>query len=99
GLAPSSALLVAGMLVFSIPHALVRPIPNFYALRAAGPGLVMNASYAFQTSSGIAEFLSPLVAGVAVAFYGISNLFIIMSPIALLALCWALASGFQKRQV
>ena len=95
GIAPTSLLFIAGMMIFSIPHALIFPITNFYALKSVGQDLVLNASYVFQTSSGIAEFVSPSIAGIAVALYGISNLFFIMSPIAFIALFWALASLFQ----
>lgn len=95
GTAPTLLLFTTGMMIFSIPHALIFPITNFYALKSVGEDLVMNASYLFQTSSGIAEFVSPSIAGIAVVLYGISNLFIIMSPIAFIALFWALASRFQ----
>ena len=95
GSAPTSLLFIAGMMIFSIPHALIFPVTNFYALKSVSQDLVMNASYVFQTSSGIVEFVSPSIAGIAVALYGISNLFLIMSPIAFIALFWAIASRFQ----
>jgi predicted MFS family arabinose efflux permease len=96
GIAPSVFVFLAGALIFSVPHALILPITNYYALRAVNRGLVMNASYAFQVSSGVAEFISPILAAAVVSLYGLSNLFVLMLPIAFMSLFWLIAFHFPR---
>lgn len=87
GTAPSFSVFLLGMLAFSIPHALILPATNYKALRSVEKAIVMNASYAFQASSGVAEFVSPAIAVVLISLYGMSSIFLAMAPIALLVLC------------
>jgi hypothetical protein len=86
GTAPSFPVFLLGMLAFSIPHALILPATNYTALQAVGNDIVMNASYAFQASSGVAEFISPAIAVGIISAYGLSSIFLAMGPIAMLVL-------------
>jgi hypothetical protein len=74
--APSWPFFVAAMLAFSLPHAYVFPIANYFALKSAD-GDLMNASYAFQASSAVAEFLTPSAAVLLVPLLGVQNLFLV----------------------
>lgn len=82
GLASSWPLFVVGMLLFSIPHAMVFPVANFLAFRSVEPGEVVNASYAFQASSGVAEILSPALAVVLIPFVGVGGVFLVGAAVA-----------------
>lgn len=82
GIAPTWPLFVLGMLLFSLPHAYVFPIANYYALASSGDDL-MNASYAFQASSALAEFVTPLAAVLVIPFIGVQGLFFAGSVLAL----------------
>jgi MFS family permease len=95
GVASNTIIFFLGTMIFSVPHALILPIMNYNALRAVKPALVVNASYVFQLSSGLAEFLAPILASLAIASYGVSNLFLLMSPIAFLALLFVSPLRFQ----
>jgi MFS family permease len=86
GTAPSVQVFLMGMLAFSIPHAIILPATNYTALRAVGNNIVMNASYAFQASSGVAEFISPAIAVGIISAYGLSSIFLAMAPVAILVL-------------
>ncbi|MDG6909607.1 MAG: MFS transporter [Nitrososphaerota archaeon] len=92
GLAPTWQYFVAGMLLFSVPHAFVFPISNYHALSYAG-GDVMNASYAFQASSAAAEFVTPAAAVLLIPFVGVHGLFLAGTILAVGALIAALPSG------
>jgi hypothetical protein len=81
GLATSWPLFVVGVLLFSIPHAYVFPIANYYALEAARED-VMNASYAFQASSAVAEFITPAAAVLLVPWVGVQGLFLLGAVLA-----------------
>jgi hypothetical protein len=70
------------MLLFSIPHAMVFPVANFLAFRSVEPGEVVNASYAFQASSGVAEILSPALAVVLIPFVGVGGVFLVGAAVA-----------------
>ncbi|MDG6929556.1 MAG: hypothetical protein JRN29_05930 [Nitrososphaerota archaeon] len=91
GFSGSASLFVLGMLLFSVPHALLYPWTLFNALQAAGKDNALAAGYAFATSSGVGEFLAPSMAAFVIAFYGLRLLFPVMTAVALLALVWALA--------
>jgi MFS family permease len=86
GMAPSFPVFLIGMLAFSIPHALVLPATNYKALKSVENETVMNASYVFQASSGVAEFVSPAIAAVMISFFGLPSIFLVMTPVALLVL-------------
>ena len=85
GLAPSWPAFVAGMLLFSVPHAMVFPVANFLAFRSVDEGDVANVSYAFQASSGAAEVLSPVMAVILIPVAGLQGLFSIGAAVACLA--------------
>jgi hypothetical protein len=72
---------VAGMLMFSLPHAYIFPIANYYALASSKD--VMNASYAFQASSAAAEFITPAAAVLLIPFTGVGGLFTLGAVLAL----------------
>lgn len=76
GLAPSWPVFVVGMLIFSLPHAFVFPIANYFALASSEGDGVLHASYAFQASSGVAEFLAPAGAVLLVPGVGVQGLFL-----------------------
>ncbi len=96
GTSSSFSVFLLGMLAFSIPHALIHPATNYNALRSVESDVVMNASYAFQASSGIAELVTPIVAVWLISLYGISSLFLTMTPVALLVLCIVAVPYFRK---
>lgn len=87
---PNLTVFIIGMLSFAIPHALILPETKYRALTSVNGELIMNASYAFQASSGVAEFITP-AAAVAIIFYaGISRLFAAMFPLAILSMLYIL---------
>lgn len=90
-------VFVAGMLLFSLPHAFVYPVASYYAFTSVGGGEVMNASYAFQASSGVAELLSPAVAVALVALVGVQGLFLGGTLVAALALAAAVFAAPWNR--
>lgn len=92
GLATSWPLFVLGLLLFSLPHAYVFPIANYYALEAAKDD-VMNASYAFQASSALAEFVSPAAAVLLIPWVGVQGLFLAGSLLAAGVLIGVLPAG------
>ena len=94
GLAPSWPYFVAGMLLFSVPHAFVFPIANYFALSSAGED-VMNASYAFQASSAVAEFITPAAAVLILPGTGVQGLFLLGAVLAAGALL-ASASALRR---
>jgi MFS family permease len=96
GTAPSFSVYLLGMLAFSVPHAFIFPTTNYMALSAVENDTVMNASYAFQASSGVAEFISPTIAVALISLYGISSIFVAMAPIAVLVLCIMVLSYLRK---
>ena len=85
-LAPSWYVLVLGLALFSLPHALVPPVNYYHALKAVDGDTLMNASYAFQASSGVAELLVPATAVVVISAVGLSGLYLGMVPFAVAAL-------------
>ncbi len=87
--APMLIVFVAGMLLFSVPHALILPETEYRALNSVENRIVMNSSYAFQASSGMAEVVSPLVAVAVISFAGLTNLFQFMLPLAIISLLYA----------
>ena len=95
-LAPSWGVFVLGLALFSLPHALVLPVSYYHALEAVDPEITMNASYAFQTSSGAAELLVPAAAIALVPVVGLSGLYIGMVPFAVAALI-LVAVGSRSR--
>jgi predicted MFS family arabinose efflux permease len=99
GLAGTSTVFVVGVLVFSVPQSLILPITTYYALKSVDQEEIMNASYAFQVSSGIADFIAPSLASAIIWLFGISNLFLVMSPIAIVALWWSVESDFGRRGI
>lgn len=83
GYAVSFPLFLLGFLLFSVPHALIYPITTFSALESGGREAMITTTYIFQTSSGVAEFISPLVAVPIISLYSFSWVFLAMVPIAL----------------
>jgi predicted MFS family arabinose efflux permease len=79
-------LFLLGFILFSVPHGLIFPITTFMALETAGTDAIISSTYIFATSSGVAEFVSPLVAVPIIALYDFSTLFLIMTSIAVAGL-------------
>ena len=75
-------LFLLGFILFSIPHALIFPITTFMAIESAGMEALISSTYIFATSSGIAEFISPLLAVPIIAIYNFSAVFLSMAPVA-----------------
>lgn len=75
GAARSLPLFLAGMMLFSVPHAYVFPVANYFALSSEED--VMNASYAFQASSAAAEFITPAAAVLFIPLTGVQGLFLL----------------------
>lgn len=86
GLTNNIYLFLAGFLIFSIPHALIYPVTTYLALDSAGSGALISSTYIFATSSGVAEFISPLAAVPIIALYGFSSVFLFLVPIAAIGL-------------
>jgi hypothetical protein len=91
GLSPTWQFFVVGMLMFSLPHAYIFPITNYYALASSGD--VMNASYAFQASSAAAEFITPAAAVFLIPYTGVDGLFALGAVLALGVLVAVLSKG------
>lgn len=98
GITNDEYLFVVGFLAFSIPHALIYPITTYLALDSAGPDGLISSTYIFATSSGIAEFLSPLAAVPLIHSYGFSTLFIVLAPIAVIGLIFSMAIPRLKKR-
>jgi predicted MFS family arabinose efflux permease len=96
GSAGSFSLFLVGFILFSIPHALIYPITTFMALESGGKESVLSSTYIFATSSGIAEFISPLAAVPIIALYNFSWVFLAMAPISLVALFLSAILTTQK---
>ncbi|MDG6996182.1 MAG: MFS transporter [Nitrososphaerota archaeon] len=79
-------LFILGFVSFGVPHGLVYPSMTFVALERGGSENLVNTSYVFATSSGVAEFIAPLAAAPVIALYGLSTIFVITAIIPLTAL-------------
>jgi MFS family permease len=90
GISRSTEVFLIGMLLFSVPHAMIPPIANYHALKSVNSEYMIGANSAFQISSGTAEFVAPIIMAFLVPLYGLSRSFIIMSPVAVVCLVWAL---------
>lgn len=91
GASPSVYLFIFGFLLFSIPHALIYPATTFLALDSGGSDSLISSTYLFATSSGVAEFFSPIIAVVIIGMYGFSSVFFLMSPIAIAGVVLSIA--------
>ena len=69
---------------------MIPPIANYHALKSVNNEYMIGANSAFQISSGIAEFIAPIIMAFLVPLYGLSRSFVIMSPVAIVCLVWAL---------
>lgn len=94
GLANSIYLLLIGFLLFSLPHAVIYPITTYLALESAGQDGLISSTYIFSTSSGIAEFISPLVVIPLITAYGLSTIFSSLAPLAIVGLIIAMLSQY-----
>lgn len=91
GVANNFYIFLLGFLLFSVPHALIYPVTTYLALDSAGRDALISSTYIFATSSGVAEFISPLTAVPVIAVYGFSALFFSLAPIAVIGLIVAIA--------
>ncbi len=92
GLASTWPLFVVGMVLFSLPHAMIYPIASYFAFSSVKKPDVVNASYAFQASSGVAELLAPAAAVVLIPSVGVQGVFLLGAVLAAAALV-AAATG------
>ena len=90
GIANAFALFLLGFLLFSVPHAFIYPSTLFKALQANSDESVISSTYVYTTSSGVAEFISPLLALPIIALYDFSAIFLIMSTLAFIGLVFSL---------
>ncbi|MDG6988098.1 MAG: MFS transporter [Nitrososphaerota archaeon] len=82
GLASAWPLFVFGMVLFSLPHAMVYPISSYFAFSSVNEADVVNASYAFQASSGVAELLAPAAAVLLIPSVGVQGVFLLGAALA-----------------
>jgi MFS family permease len=83
--------LLFAFLLFGVPHALIYPTTAYLALESGGEDGVISATYLFATSSGVAEFISPLMAVPIIALSSLSSMFFITSLIPLVGLIFSLS--------
>jgi len=74
-------LSVIGLLLFSVPHALVYPTTLYQAMTSSRSEV--KANYVFSLSSGVAEVLSPMLAGLVITGWGLEALYVVAVPLAL----------------
>jgi len=74
-------LSVIGLLLFSVPHALVYPTTLYQAMTSSRSEV--KANYVFSLSSGTAEVLSPILAGLVITGWGLEALYVVAVPLAL----------------
>jgi len=74
-------LSVIGLLLFSVPHALVYPTTLYQAMTSSRSEI--KANYVFSLSSGAAEVLSPILAGLVITGWGLEALYVVAVPLAL----------------
>ncbi len=96
GIAGNFYLFLLGFLLFSIPHALIYPITTFMALESGGKNSIITSTYIFQTSSGLAEFISPLAAIPIITLYSFSWVFLLMMPFSIAGLVLSLAGEVKQ---
>jgi len=77
----SEILSVIGVLLFSVPHALVYPTTLYQAMTSSRSEV--KANYVFSLSSGVAEVLSPMLAGLVITGWGLEALYVMAVPLAL----------------
>ncbi|MCG2891217.1 MAG: hypothetical protein RXN29_01980 [Acidilobus sp.] len=77
----SEILSVIGLLLFSVPHALVYPTTLYQAMTSSRSEV--KANYVFSLSSGVAEVLSPMLAGLVITGWGLEALYVMAVPLAL----------------
>jgi len=77
----SEILSVIGLLLFSVPHALVYPTTLYQAMTSSRSEV--KANYVFSLSSGVAEVLSPMLAGLVITGWGLEALYVVAVPLAL----------------
>jgi len=91
GTASTFLFFLIGFLIFSIPHALIYPSVTFLALQSGGSEGLLSTTYLFATSSGVAEFLAPLIAVPIIVAFSLSSLFVLFAPVAIIGFLLALS--------
>jgi MFS family permease len=86
----SSYLFIAGLLIFSIPHATIYPWTLYNVFQTSDKGRIIQSSYIFALSSGISEFISPPMTSLSIYLFGSAYGIAISIPFSLLALIIAL---------
>ena len=89
GVAENFPLFLLGFLLFSVPHALIYPSTMFKGLEAGGDKSIISSAVVITTSSGFAEFISPLLAILVITLYNLSAIFLIMSMFAFIAVVFS----------
>ncbi|MEM3637129.1 MAG: MFS transporter [Conexivisphaerales archaeon] len=84
-------LFLAGLLLFSVPHATIYPWTLYNVLQTADRDKIVQSSYIFSLSSGISEFISPPLTSFAIYYLGIAQGIGIIVPFSLLAFLIAIA--------
>ncbi|MEM0117898.1 MAG: MFS transporter [Conexivisphaerales archaeon] len=83
-------LFLAGLLLFSVPHATIYPWTLYNVFQTVDRERLVQASYIFSLSSGISEFISPPLTSFAIYYLGIAQGIGIMVPFSIIALFIAL---------
>src|SRR5579884_1805342 len=86
----SSYLFIAGLLIFSIPHATIYPWTLYNVFQTSDKGRIIQSRYIFALSSGISEFISPPMTSLSIYLFGSAYGIAISIPFSLLALIIAL---------
>ncbi|MGC8567002.1 MAG: MFS transporter [Caldisphaera sp.] len=77
---------IISLLIFSLPHAFIYPVSLYKAYKSLNENDLYIGNYIFSTSSGIAEFFSPVIASFAISTFSLNNLYLFFAPIAFLTL-------------
>ncbi|MGC9210437.1 MAG: hypothetical protein ACP5FT_04150 [Acidilobus sp.] len=73
-------LVIAGLLLFAVPHSLVYPSTLYMALTSSEHQV--KANYVYSISSGAGEVLSPVVAALVIRWAGLGPLYLAAMPFA-----------------
>jgi len=86
----SSYLFIAGLLIFSIPHATIYPWTLYNVFQTSDKGKVIESSYIFSLSSGISEFISPPITSLSIYLLGSAYGIAISIPFSVIAMIIAI---------
>lgn len=88
----SQVLFIAGMLLFSIAHALLYPWTLFGSFESVQRHEAVAAAYVFWISSGMAEFISPPLISLMMLLFGLKVGFSVIIIFSLASILWYLCN-------